>query len=62
MSDERIESNEARDAILALTWFPAVRDAVSGRVSPPRRKTHIRVRDIDAALDRHCLTPPEDAS
>lgn len=34
----------------ALTWFPALRDTVSGRVTPPRRKTHVRVRDLLAAL------------
>lgn len=37
----------------ALTWYPATRDAVSGNVRPPWRKTHVRVRDIEAAL-----TPP----
>lgn len=51
------DNDAVRNAIEALTWFPATRDAVSGRVTPPRRKTHVRVRDIDAALAR--VTPPE---
>lgn len=45
------------EKIVALTWSPAVCDTVSGTVSPPRRKTHVRVRDIDAALAREQVTP-----
>lgn len=37
-------------AIEALTWEPPIRDAVSGRVSPARRKVHVRVRDLDRIL------------
>lgn len=53
--------NAALARIQALMWNDATRDVVSGRVSPPTLKTHVRVRDILAALNGGAMDRFDDA-